>query len=73
MKFYNITKTRDFFEKLRDCEGQIDIIGNDGSIIPFGSGLCCIDGTIRQIELRFQNTEDLDMMLNFTLNERRSA
>ena len=69
MKFYNIKKSRAFFEKLNTCEGQIDIIGNDGSITPFGSGLCCIDGTITQIELRFQNTEDLDRMLHFALNE----
>ena len=73
MIFYNIKKTKDFFEKLRGCEGQIEIVGNDGSVTPFSHGLCCIDGSIEQIELRFQKTEDLDRMLNFAMNEKRSA
>lgn len=81
MKFYNIRQSKDFFERLSECEGVVNIINDDGYAAEFtgnrkdipDQGLGCFDGSIRQIELKFQKTEDLDKMFRFIMNERRSA
>ncbi len=77
MTFYNVRRSKDFFENLSRCKGRIDIVKDNGSIISFDSGskneFGCFDGLIRYIEVRFHNPEDANRMLSFMLNEKRSA
>ncbi|MBO5551712.1 MAG: hypothetical protein J5966_07110 [Lachnospiraceae bacterium] len=81
MKIYNIRRSKDFFKKLADCKGEVQIVGEDGKAVRcvgsteafLQSELSCFDGVIPQIEVKFQRPEDLDGMLNFIMNERRSA
>ena len=79
MKFYNIRRSNDFFKVLSGCKGKVNIVTQEGIEIDFSgrgnrhSELCCIDGTIRQIEVRFQREDDLNMMLGYIMNERRTA
>lgn len=81
MKIYNIRKSKDFFNRLSGCEGEVEIISEDGKAVKFTgskerfweSELSCFDGTIPQIEVKFQKTEDLNRIISFVMNERRTA
>ena len=81
MKIYDIRRSKDFFNSLSECKGAVKIISGDGRSIEFSGSrkellnteLGCFDGTIPQIEVCFQETEDLHHILNFILNEKRTA
>ncbi|MCR5774398.1 MAG: hypothetical protein K6G42_04875 [Lachnospiraceae bacterium] len=79
MRFYNIRRSQDFFTTLSNCTGKVDIVKENGNVVEYSgnknedSDLICFDGSIRFIELKFQKTEDLDRMLSFIMNEKRSA
>ena len=81
MKIYNIRKSKDFFETLSSCEGKVEIIKEDGMVVEFSgckgsfqsSELSCFNGTIPMLELKFQNIEDLDRILNLIMNQRKTA
>ncbi len=81
MVFYNVRRSNDFFTILSACKGKIDIVGSDGQLVeykksrelPDGSAHNCFDGMIRHIELKFDDAEDLERMLSYIMNEKRSA
>ena len=81
MKIYNIRNSRSFFERLAECSGKVEIIGQNGEIVDFsekgekfaGSTLSCYSGFIPSIELRFQYPEDMDDMLGYIMNQRNIA
>ncbi len=79
MKFYNIRRSNDFFKVLSGCKGKVNIVTEEGIEIDFSgrkdrhSELCCIDGMIRKIEVRFQREDDLYRMLGYIMNEKRTA
>ena len=81
MKIYNIRNSRSFFEKLAECRGKVEIIGQNGEIVDFsekgekfaGSALSCYSGFIPSIEVRFQYPEDLNNILGFVMNHRNIA
>ena len=78
MKFYNIHEAKDFMSKLSECDGRVDIVSDDGRTVEFMGGSSMpketkwnyFDGTIKQIELKFQNPDDLTEMLMYVMNRR---
>ncbi len=77
MTFYNIRRSREFFEKLSECDGKVDIVGENGSTVEYLNNnkniTECFDGMIRRIEIRLHTPEDINRMMNFMINEKRSA
>ena len=67
MKIYNIENTKDFFETLSECEGNVELVSNNGEHITLnkahGNNLnllseTYVDGMIKEIELAFTNKTD---------------
>lgn len=81
MTIYNIRNSKKFFSRLSECRGAVEIVGDDGRTVEYSGNRSeaaenefnCFDGTIKQIELKFHNVEDLEQMLGYIMNERRSA
>ncbi len=80
MKVYNVKDTEKFFEVLNDCQGDVEIVGKDGSMIPFnGSDNARIledtyaDIDIHEMELKFSDPKDAVNMIIFLGNLRRAA
>lgn len=78
MKIFNIRNTKEFFTKLSECSGQVDILWIDGEITEVKPGRMSstdikwdyLDGTLKQIELNFHDPEDLAKMLRYLVNRR---
>ncbi len=78
MKIFNIRNTKEFFTKLSECSGQVDILWIDGVITEVKPGRMSsadikwdyLDGTLKQIELKFHEPEDLAKMLRYIVNRR---
>ncbi len=67
MKVYNIKNSKKFFEKLNDCKGTVTLLNEDGEQMPLSHSMTTIDGTIRQLELKFQDNQDSVEILNYLL------
>lgn len=78
MIFYNIHGSKEFFTKLSGCDGKVDIVSDDGNVREFMSGKASpqggewnyFDGTIKKIELKFHDPEDLVEMLMYVHDKR---
>ena len=75
MKIYNITDTDRFFRVLSDCRGDVEIIGKDGSAIPFNKDdnariieEMSSDITIHEMELHFSDPKDCVNMILYLGN-----
>ena len=79
MIFYNIHGSKEFFTKLSGCDGRVDIVSEDGKSTEFMNGKNSpkgaewnyFDGTLKKIELKFHDPEDLVEMLMY-VHDRRS-
>ncbi len=67
MKVYNIKNSKKFFEKLNDCKGTVTLLDEDGEQMPVSQSMNSIDGTIRQLEIKFQDNQDSIHILNYLL------
>lgn len=80
MKLYNITDTREFYDRLAACRGTVELVdetegkqqilheaGSYGVLLP----LCQIYGKINCIELLFHNDLDRHNILYWLLNKRK--
>lgn len=74
MKIFNIQNTRRFFERLSECEGDIEIVNEEGMHLSLFDGdrknlnilaTTYVDGNINAIELYFQKSKDALMFLEF--------
>ena len=81
MTIYNIRNSKKFFSRLSECKGAVEIVGDDGRTVEYSGNRSeaaeneykCFDGTIKHIELKFHNAGDLEQILGYIMNERRSA
>ncbi len=81
MKVYNIRDSREFFEKLTSCSGTVELVNEQGTRFPLPKSslpsdpwlMTCFQGTIKEMELRFQDAEDLNRILNYLMNKRDLA
>lgn len=81
MKVYNISDSREFFEKLTACRGTVELVDEKGARLPIPKAplssdpglMTCFRGTIREMELRFQDPEDMDKILHYLMNKRNLA
>lgn len=81
MKIYNIHNIKEFSRKLAACEGNVEIIGENGlhlqihgkngtaDLIPFSY----ISGEIRQMELIFEKDHDRQHIFSYLLNHKRTS
>jgi len=74
MKIYNVNNTKKFFETLSACEGNVELVNNNGEHILLntkkGKNLnllseTYINGMIKEIELAFSNKQDAVKMFQF--------
>lgn len=74
MKIYNIENTKNFFETLSACEGNVELVGNKGEHITLNSengenlnllSETYVDGMIKEIELAFSNKNDAVKMFQY--------
>ncbi len=74
MKVYNITDTKKFFETLRKCTGNVDVVNDEGkqmSLIVDGheslSALAAayVKGTIEELELHFSKPQDIQFVAQY--------
>ncbi|MFG6332966.1 MAG: polya polymerase [Lachnospiraceae bacterium] len=81
MKVYNINNSREFFEKLTACKGTVELVNEEGKRLRLADGPLTPDtllmtyfkGTIREMELIFQNSEDCARILSYLMNKRHLA
>lgn len=81
MKIYNINDSREFFKKLASCQGKVKLVNDSGEQIELTPGLAdanflplaCIHGTIREMEIIFQDAEDCRKIFSYLLNKRGAA
>ncbi len=68
MKIYNIENTKTLFEKLSECKGEIDLVGENGKTITLRENdkndnlkliaETFVNGTIKELELNFADSTD---------------
>ena len=67
MKIYNIENTKEFFETLSECEGNVELVSDNGEHITLSSkngenlnllSETYVDGKIKEIELAFSDKTD---------------
>ncbi len=75
MKVYNIKDTERFFEVLSNCSGDVEIVGKDGTMIPFNKDDTArvleekyADVAIREMELQFSDPKDTVNMIMYLGN-----
>ncbi|MBO4845203.1 MAG: hypothetical protein J5525_02740 [Lachnospiraceae bacterium] len=74
MKIYNIENTKEFFETLSECEGNVELVNDNGEHITLsnknGENLnllseTYVDGSIKEIELSFSDKTDAVRMFTY--------
>ena len=74
MKIYNINNSKALFERLASCKGAVDLVKENGEQIRLQDitslPLANIQGSIKQMELKFQEAEDCQIIFNYLLNSR---
>ncbi|MGN0246633.1 MAG: hypothetical protein ACI4DK_11825 [Lachnospiraceae bacterium] len=76
MKIYNIKDTKNFFEVLFRCSGDVELVSEDGLHISLkekgreNDNLALLaetylHGTIRKMELSFLNPKDAEMVCDY--------
>lgn len=82
MKLYNITDTREFYNRLAACRGTVELMNEEGTerkLLHEGGSrdvllpLCQVYGKISRIELVFHNDQDRHDILCWLLNKRSIA
>lgn len=75
MKVFNIKDTNRFFEVLNNCNGDVEIVGKDGTMIPFNKDDNArileeryADVAIREMELKFSDPRDSVNMIMYLGN-----
>ena len=74
MKIFNIDNTKELFDTIAECKGSVELIGSDGSHLKLnneeGQNLDILSGTyvhgsIDEIELNFENSDDAMKLFQF--------
>ena len=74
MKIFNINNTKELFDTIAECTGSVELIGSDGSHLKLnneeGKNLDILSGTyvhgsIDEIELNFENSDDAMKLFQF--------
>ncbi|MCR5417845.1 MAG: hypothetical protein K6E84_02925 [Lachnospiraceae bacterium] len=71
MKIYNIENTKKFFNTLSECKGEVDLVNRNGDHIALNDEHLSIlkesylGGTIRELELSFENGQDAVKVFEF--------
>ncbi len=80
MKVYNIEDTNRFFEVLSECSGDVEIVGKDGTMIPFNDEEVAkvlettfADTTIQEMELKLNDPKDFVRVLSFLEGMKNAA
>ncbi len=81
MKFYNINNTKELFDKIAACQGLVRLVSETGEQLEIQPGkldksllpMLYVQGTIKQIELLFENARDCDRIFNYLVNKRGTA
>lgn len=81
MKVYNIRDSREFFEQLTACKGTVELVNEEGKhltlleepLTPDMMLMTYFQGTIREMELIFQDQEDCSRILHYLMNKRHLA
>ncbi len=81
MKIYNINNTKELFDKLAECQGMVRLVSETGEQLEIQPGkldksllpMLYVQGTIKQIELLFENARDCDRIFNYLVNKRGTA
>lgn len=81
MKIYNINNTKELFDRLAACQGTVRLVGETGEQVEIQPGkfdesllpMLYVQGTIKQMELRFENAGDCDLIFNYLVNKRGTA
>lgn len=80
MKIYNIRNVKEFSRKLAACEGNVEIISENGlhlqihskdgtaDLIPF----YYVSGEIKEMELIFEKDEDCHKIFSYLLNFKKT-
>ena len=81
MKIYNITNTKELFDKLAACQGTVRLVGETGEQVEIQPGkfdksllpMLYVEGTIKQMEILFENVRDCERIFNYLVNKRETA
>ena len=81
MKVYNITNTREFFNKLSACKGSVELVDENGLHLELTHGREVLEilpfsymyGTIDQMELVFRDPQDCAMIVTYLMNKRKAS
>ncbi len=75
MKIYNVSDTKRFFETLMTCEGDIEVVSNEGMHITLSEDRnsenlkvmaeTFVSGMIKELELSFNNPKDAVKICEF--------
>ena len=73
MKIKNIKNPKEYFERLKECKGNIELVTQDGDRLNLKSKLCQYivmmdifgDAEIGDIEVFFSQPEDLALVLDY--------
>jgi len=76
MKIYNIRDSREFFEKLSTCKGKVKLVNENGTQMELTPGTADLNafplvyfrGTIREMEVIFQDAEDWRNIVSYLMN-----
>ena len=74
MKLMNIKDVDDFFDLINKCEGDVELLSDDGDRINLKSTLCqfiakeVFSGMINELELVVHNPSDVIKIMNFMIN-----
>ena len=73
MKLMNIKDVDDFFDLINKCEGDVELLSDDGDRINLKSTLCqfiakeVFTGMINELELVVHNPSDVIKIMNFMI------
>ena len=74
MKLMNIKDVDGFFDLINKCEGDVELLSDDGDRINLKSTLCqfiakeVFTGMINELELVVHNPSDVIKIMNFMIN-----
>lgn len=75
MKIKNIKNPKDFFETLKQCKGNIELVTQEGDRLNLKSKLCQYilmmnifgSAEIGEMEMFFSNPEDISLVVNYLI------
>ena len=76
MKIKNISKPKEFFERLQTCKGEVELVTDEGDRLNLKSKLCQLifmtdifnEAKLDDMELLFSNPEDAVLIFQYIMS-----